>query len=123
MIGAQEKSPTAKHLIQVRGFTVEAKAYFCCPRIEVLTVYLLLLRWRTDEAVEEGHEVGGAKEEEHEGSGDSSGGDLGDSEVRGFEDGEFGPDRGFEAEVGGAWKNGEAVAPPWNVEDKGGLGR
>ncbi|GMP52274.1 hypothetical protein CsSME_00018163 [Camellia sinensis var. sinensis] len=40
-MGAQEKSPTAKHSMKVRGFTVEAKAYFFCPRIEVLIVYLV----------------------------------------------------------------------------------
>ncbi|GMP57050.1 hypothetical protein CsSME_00021296 [Camellia sinensis var. sinensis] len=34
-MGAQEKSPTAQHSMQVRGFTVEGKAYFFCPRIEV----------------------------------------------------------------------------------------
>ncbi|THF98198.1 hypothetical protein TEA_016561 [Camellia sinensis var. sinensis] len=33
-MGAQEKSPTAQHSMQVRGFTVEGKAYFFCPRIE-----------------------------------------------------------------------------------------
>ncbi|GMP36300.1 hypothetical protein CsSME_00008476 [Camellia sinensis var. sinensis] len=44
----------------------------------------------TDEADEEGHEAGGAEEEEHGDGGDSSGGDLGDSEVRGFGDGDGG---------------------------------
>ncbi|GMP65506.1 hypothetical protein CsSME_00026259 [Camellia sinensis var. sinensis] len=105
----------------------------------------------------EGHSGGGGGR-----GGDSGGVDLGDSEVRGFGDGDggdgfhgldghggaekeaggdvveggedergevadgapkFGPDRGFEAEVGCPWESGEAVAPPWKAEERGGLGQ
>ncbi|KAF5948790.1 hypothetical protein HYC85_014747 [Camellia sinensis] len=69
----------------------------------------------------EGHSEIQAPEEE-------AGGDVvegGEDESGEVADGapEFGPDRGFEAEVGGLWESGEAVAPPWKAEERGGLGQ